>query len=77
MRSYRAALEEAQSTNDALGAHRIVKQAFITDVSPILGEARRRNGGAIDPIATYRTAGYRSEKAKERPASGIAAAGIV
>ena len=32
-------------------AHRILKAGFVTDVSPILAEARLRNGGAIDPIA--------------------------
>jgi L-rhamnose isomerase / sugar isomerase len=73
----RGALEESQTANDALGAHRIVKQAFITDVSPILAEARRRKSGAIDPIGAYRASGYRSEKARERPETGVAAAGIV
>jgi L-rhamnose isomerase/sugar isomerase len=73
----RDVLAQAQSANDALGAHRIVKQAFVTDVTPILAEARRRKGGAIDPIATYRLSSYRSEKARERPESGVATAGIV
>ena len=73
----RQALAEAQDSNDALGGHRLVKQAFITDVSPILAEARRRKGGAIDPIAVYRASGYRREKTRERPPSGLASAGIV
>jgi L-rhamnose isomerase/sugar isomerase len=73
----RAALAEAQEKSDALAGHRIVKQAFITDVSPILAEARRRKGGAVDPGSTYRASGYRGHKAMERPVSGVAAAGIV
>ena len=73
----RGALEAAQGSSDVMGGHRIVKQAFITDVSPILAEARRRKGGAIDPIGVYRASGYRGHKAKERPPSGVAAAGIV
>jgi L-rhamnose isomerase/sugar isomerase len=73
----RAALASAQEESDVLGGHLLVKQAFITDVSPILAEARRRKGGAIDPIGTYRASAYRAHKAKERPASGMAAAGIV
>ena len=73
----RAALASAQEESDALGGHLLVKQAFITDVSPILAEARRRKGGAINPIPTYRGSAYRAHKAKERPASGVAAAGIV
>jgi L-rhamnose isomerase/sugar isomerase len=39
--------------------------------------ARFRDGGAIDPIATYRASGYREQKTRERPAQTSAAAGIV
>jgi L-rhamnose isomerase/sugar isomerase len=60
-----------------MAGHQLVKQAFNTDVSPILAEARRRNRGAIDPFAAYRASNYRAAKAKERPASGTASAGIV
>jgi L-rhamnose isomerase/sugar isomerase len=73
----RQALAAAQDESDVLGGHLLIKQAFNTDVSPILAEARRRKGGAINPIAVYRASGYRRHKAKERPASGTAAAGIV
>jgi L-rhamnose isomerase/sugar isomerase len=73
----RAELAAAQEKSDVMLGHRIVKQAFITDVSPILSEARRRKGGAIDPLSVYRASGYRAAKAKERPESGVAAAGIV
>jgi L-rhamnose isomerase/sugar isomerase len=64
----RAALEEAQEKNDALLALTILKQAFTTDVAPILAIARERAGGALDPLATYRASGYRQRKAEERPA---------
>jgi L-rhamnose isomerase/sugar isomerase len=73
----RVALAEKQNDNDALGAHLELKRAFTSDVSPILAMARQRAGGAIDPLACYRAAGYRAAKAKERPVSGVAAAGIV
>jgi len=73
----RAALSAAQEESDVLLGHLLVKQAFTTDVSPILAEARRRKGGATNPIRTYRASGYRAHKAQERPASGIAQAGIV
>lgn len=73
----RKALEGAQDSNDALGAHLELKKAFTADVSPILAMARQRAGGAIDPLSCYRASGYRGHKAKERPASGAAAAGIV
>jgi L-rhamnose isomerase / sugar isomerase len=73
----RKALAEAQAANDVMGAHRMLKQAFITDVSPILAEARKRKSGALDPIAVYRASGYRAHKAKERPAVAGSSSGIV
>ena len=74
----RAALAEAQDRCDPLLALSILKQAFTTDVSPILAIARERAGGAIDPTATYRASGYRQHKREERPArKGAAASGIV
>jgi L-rhamnose isomerase/sugar isomerase len=73
----RKALAAAQDANDALGAHVLLKEAFTTDVSPLIATVRQRSGGAIDPLGAYRASGYRAEKTRERPASGIAAAGIV
>jgi L-rhamnose isomerase/sugar isomerase len=73
----RAGLEAAQEANDVMHAHRIFKGAFVTDVSPILAEARRRSGGAIDPVAVYRASKYREHKAKERPAVAGSSSGIV
>jgi L-rhamnose isomerase / sugar isomerase len=73
----RAELTVAQDSLDAMGGHRLIKQAYNTDVSPILAEARRRKGGAIDPLSMYRASGYRAAKASERPVSGVASAGIV
>ena len=74
----RGALSEAQKNCDPLMALAALKQAFTTDVSPILAVARARAGGAIDPVAAYRASGYRQRKAEERPAQkGAAASGIV
>jgi L-rhamnose isomerase/sugar isomerase len=73
----RAALEGAQAENDVIEAHRLIKAGFLTDVSPILAEGRRRKGGAIDPVATYRASGYRARKAEERPAVAGTSSGIV
>jgi len=72
-----AALVAAQDANDALGAHLELKRAFTTDVSPLLAVARQAVGGAIDPLGVYRASGYRAAKTRERPASGVATAGIV
>jgi L-rhamnose isomerase / sugar isomerase len=73
----RARLEQAQTENDALLALDTLKAAFNTDVSPILGMARHRSGGAIEPIALYRWSGYRRHKQSERPAAARPSAGIV
>jgi len=73
----REALETYQQRNDPLMALQTLKQAFVTDVSPILMMARHRAGGAVDPISTYRASGYRARKAAERPAEARRTAGIV
>jgi L-rhamnose isomerase / sugar isomerase len=73
----RAALAQHQEDNDALMALQALKRAFTTDVGPILGMARARAGGAIDPVATFRSSGYRSCKGQERPAETRATSGIV
>jgi L-rhamnose isomerase / sugar isomerase len=73
----REALSEAQQKCDPLMALAILKDAFTSDVSPILAMARERAGGAIDPIAAYRASGYRQRKAEERPAKSSSSAGIV
>jgi L-rhamnose isomerase / sugar isomerase len=73
----RQELAEAQNANDVMRAHRLLKQAFITDVSPILAEARRQKGGALAPIETYRASGYRKHKTNERPAVAGSSSGIV
>ena len=74
----RNALTQAQDNCDPLLALATLKQAFTTDVSPILAIARARAGGAIDPITTYRQSGYRRHKAEERPTQkGVTASGIV
>ena len=73
----REALDRYQQANDPLMALQTLKQAYTTDVTPILALARARAGGAIDPIATYRASGYRAAQAAQRPPVTRAAAGIV
>jgi L-rhamnose isomerase/sugar isomerase len=62
----REALAHYQETNDVLMAEQELRRAFETDVAPLVAEARRRQGGALDPIVTFRASGYRQAKAKER-----------
>lgn len=73
----RVRLAEAQQKGDAIEALATLKEAFITDVSPVLASARERDGGAIDPVSVFRSSGYRLRKAKERPAQMGISAGIV
>jgi L-rhamnose isomerase/sugar isomerase len=71
-------LLDLQQANDVLPASLVLKEAFTTDVSPILAEARRRSGAALDPIGVYRASGYRKRVAELRPVKvKVSASGIV
>jgi L-rhamnose isomerase/sugar isomerase len=61
----------AQQNNDATMAQELLQKAFRTDVGPLVREARRRLGGAVDPLAAYRASGYRKLTAETR-AAGVA-----
>ena len=50
---------------------------YSTDVEPILAMARLDRGAAIDPVGTYRAAGYRARVATLRPARAAGGGGIV
>ena len=73
----RGALRAYQERNDALMALQTLKQAFTTDVTPVLATARARGGGAIDPVATFRFSEYRARKVDERPAENQSTAGMI
>ncbi|HYZ98282.1 MAG TPA: TIM barrel protein [Acidimicrobiales bacterium] len=65
-------LRAAQQANDPARATEVLHRAFRTDVRPLVAEARRRNGAALDPLATYRAAGYRAATIAERGADSVA-----
>jgi L-rhamnose isomerase/sugar isomerase len=71
----RADLAEAQAANDPARAAEVLHRGSRTDVRPIVAEARRRNGAAIDPLSTYRAVGYRQQVTAER-GSGAVATGL-
>ena len=62
----RAALAGYQESNDVLMAEQTLRTAFETDVSALVREARRRRGGALDPVSAFRASGFRRAKAGER-----------
>lgn len=65
-------LSDAQHANDPARAAEVLHRAFRTDVRPLVAEARRRNGAAVDPLGAYRASGYRAGTVAERGASGAA-----
>lgn len=62
----RPALESFQEDNDVTMAEGVLQAAFQTDVRPLVREVRRRKGGALDPIDSFRRAGYRESVAARR-----------
>ncbi|HVX50928.1 MAG TPA: hypothetical protein VHB48_12265 [Chitinophagaceae bacterium] len=68
----KAALAGARENNDTVTAQEVLQHAFRTDVRPLVAEARLRAGGALNPLAVYRTLGVRNGLTKERGAKAIA-----
>lgn len=59
-------LRAAQQDNDVVKCQEILQDAYRTDVRPILKAAREQAGGAIDPLAAYRSLIVRENLIKER-----------
>ena len=68
----RPRLKAAQESGDVLAAHRVLTDAYETDVRPLLAAARSALGLDPDPIVALRRSGYVERVAKER---GLASAG--
>jgi L-rhamnose isomerase/sugar isomerase len=64
----REALAGYQEANDVAMAEATLKAAYEADVRPLVAEARRRAGGALDPLAVLRAIGYRERVTRERGA---------
>jgi L-rhamnose isomerase / sugar isomerase len=61
-----SALWEAQQENDVVKAQEILQSAYLTDVRPVIAEARMLSGGALHPLETFRTLNVRKELIKVR-----------
>jgi L-rhamnose isomerase/sugar isomerase len=59
-------LKAAQMLNDVAAAQFILQDAFRTDVRPLVKESIYRKGGALDPVAAYRTFDIRNNLIKLR-----------
>ncbi|MFN8027424.1 MAG: TIM barrel protein [Acidimicrobiia bacterium] len=68
----RAALADAQDSNDPARAAELLQGAYRTDVRPLVAEARRRNGAALSPLDAFRALGYRAAMVAERGSESVA-----
>jgi L-rhamnose isomerase/sugar isomerase len=68
----RSALVRAQVAGDVLEGHRLLLDAFATDVRPLCASVRAGLGAAEDPVGAFRSSGYAAEAAEKR-AEGTAA----
>ena len=62
----RGALREARRAEDVVGAHRVMLDAYNTDVRPLCAKVREALGGAADPVAAFRQSGYLERVTEER-----------
>jgi L-rhamnose isomerase / sugar isomerase len=70
----RARLEKAQERGDVLAAHRVLLDAYETDVRPLLARLRADLGVAADPIEAFRAEGHAERLARERGTTSVASA---
>ncbi len=62
----RDALATARADGDVLGAHRVMLDAFGTDVRPLCAHVRTARGAAADPLSQLRSSGYVARNAEAR-----------
>jgi L-rhamnose isomerase/sugar isomerase len=67
-------LAAAQGEGDVLGAHRVLLDAFETDVRPLLARFRRECGLDEDPVEAFRAGGYGERLARERGTAAVSSA---
>jgi L-rhamnose isomerase/sugar isomerase len=65
---------EAQAAGDVLGAHRILLEAFETDVRPLLVRVRAEVGVAPDPVEAFRSGSHATRLAQERGTASVESA---
>ncbi len=60
------ALAAAQGREDVMMSERVLKDAYATDVRPVLAEWRKSRGLPADPLLAFRESGYADRAAKDR-----------
>ena len=68
----RKKLNAAQDSNDVVAAQEILQNTFRTDLRPLIAEARRRSGGALQPLQFFRDMKIREQLIKERGTKTVA-----
>ena len=67
-------LAAAQRAGDVLGAHRVLLEAFETDVRPLVARLRAEVGVEPDPVEAFRRGGYAERLAHERGTASVESA---
>jgi L-rhamnose isomerase/sugar isomerase len=67
-------LAAAQLEGDVLGAHRVLIEAFETDVRPLLARLREEIGVDPDPVEAFRRGGHAERLARERGTASVESA---
>jgi L-rhamnose isomerase / sugar isomerase len=67
-------LAAAQAEGDVLGGHRVMLEAFETDVRPLLARLRRELGVDEDPVTAFRDGGFGDALARERGIASVESA---
>ena len=65
-------LKQARTANDVTEAQELLQDAYRTDLRPLVREARRRSGGALNPIEVYRRLGMRDLLKEQRGLNTLA-----
>jgi L-rhamnose isomerase/sugar isomerase len=65
----RKKLRDAQTRMNVVDAEECLKDAFATDVRPLLADWRKKHGIDPDPMLAYRASGYEARITKEREAA--------
>ncbi len=68
------AVTAAQRAGDVLGAHRLLVEAFESDVRPLLATLRAEAGVEADPVAAFRSRGHAERLARERGTAAVQSA---
>jgi len=67
-------LAAAQREGEVLGAHRVLLEAFETDVRPLLARLREEIGVDPDPVEAFRRGGHAERLARERGTASVESA---